>query len=1055
MMQAFMTGGRIALAVLLAGATLLTVPATADDLEPEKIQKIEEALPQEPYVKVDTPRKVLIFSKTAGFRHSSIPYGHQALQRMGETTQAYTAVSSEDDAMFSPENLNQFDAVIMLNTTMTLFEDPVKQQALLDFVHGGKGIVGIHAATDCFYDWADYGAMMGGYFDGHPWGADSTVTVKLDDPAHPINQVFKGQGFSITDEIYQFRPEPYSREKLRVLLSLDTEKTDMTKDGIKRTDGDFAVSWVQKYGDGRVYYCSLGHNDHIYWDPRILHAYLAGIQFALGDLEADATPTAQVSAEYFKQSGDELIRRIVGDVTGEAAHYNVGDDPSSLVYLTDAVIDSHGNPDRQAALGDALAKLAANEDATFAAREFACKQLYRAGGGGQVATLAPLLTNETMSDNARYALEGIQAPEATSALVDALGSTEGALRVGVLNSLGQKYDVNAVAAIVPFVSSDDADTAAAAIAALGSIGGEEAQAALKTAMESASDSVRCGALDDAYMHVADNFRWHGESDKAADMYATILSTSGDSVQRLAALRGMIVAKGEAASETILSALQCDDAAVRDTAAAALREVDDEGLTKILVQYLPGVSPEAQTLIIEALADRDAKSAGPVLTDLARTAEGAVKSAALRALVNTGGADAVPVLAAAAASSDGDVAFNARQSLHRLAGAGVDEVIAAEAGAAQGQVKNELLAALGARHARNALPVLLLAAADEDAGARAAAHEALAVVASSDDLPALAVLLSKEPEAAVRSAAEGAYIATAERSGPSTDSARILVGLLPGVQQNEQATASFVKILGELGDASALPALEAAARDGRASVEAAALTALSQWPTGAPADVLYNIANEATDATRRTLALRGLFQLLGQPSDRGAAETLARYEDGLALADSAELKKLAISGLANVRDPRVLDVLSKLREDPELAADASAAIATFESVGFEVTASSNAGDAGKAIDQDPGTRWTTGESQKAGQWFTIDLGWERALNKLVLDAATSQGDYPRGYEVYVSSDGENWGTPVAQGEGSAPLLEVPLQGKTGRFVKIVQTGSVGLFWSIHELRVEAT
>ncbi|MBM4082807.1 MAG: ThuA domain-containing protein, partial [Planctomycetes bacterium] len=172
--------------------------------------------------------------------------------------------------------------------------DERAKKSLLDFVAGGKGIVGIHAATDAQYQqWADYGKLMGGYFSGHPW--NEVVTVKIDDPGHPVNAAFQGKSFEVADEIYQFK-DPYSREALRVLLSLDTAKTKMDKgDKIRRTDGDFAVSWVRSYGKGRVFYCSLGHRNEIFWNPTVLQHYLDGIQFAFGDLQADTTPSAALA----------------------------------------------------------------------------------------------------------------------------------------------------------------------------------------------------------------------------------------------------------------------------------------------------------------------------------------------------------------------------------------------------------------------------------------------------------------------------------------------------------------------------------------------------------------------------------------------------------------------------------------------------------------------------------------------------------------------------------------------------------------------------------------
>jgi len=262
------------------------------DTKPDQVEKVKAALPAAATARPKKPRKLLIFSLCKGFYHGSIPIGAKAFELMGEKTGAYTSVSTLDPEVFRPQTLRQFDAVVFNNTTGTLFDDEERKKALLAFVAGGRGIVGVHAATDCFYKWAEYGKMMGGYFSGHPWHED--VGVKLDDPSHPLLKVFGGKGFRITDEIYQFK-DPYSRNDLRVLLSLDTNAINMKKGGIKRTDADFAVSWIRNVGKGRVFYCSLGHRDEIFWNPTILKYYLDGIQYALGDIKADATPSARLS----------------------------------------------------------------------------------------------------------------------------------------------------------------------------------------------------------------------------------------------------------------------------------------------------------------------------------------------------------------------------------------------------------------------------------------------------------------------------------------------------------------------------------------------------------------------------------------------------------------------------------------------------------------------------------------------------------------------------------------------------------------------------------------
>ncbi|CAN5369659.1 hypothetical protein BH23VER1_BH23VER1_22000 [soil metagenome] len=253
--------------------------------------KIAEAVPTEAPAEPKKDRKILVFTKTGGFRHGSIPHGVYGMQQMGEKSGAYSMEHSEDPEVFRADNLERFDAIMMLNTTGEPFEDDERKAAFEGFVKEGKGLIGIHAASDTFYQWPEYGQMIGGYFDGHPWGSGDTVTMHLDDPDHVCNAPFDAKGFAIKDEIYQYRPEPYSREKLRILYSLDHEKTDMSKGGMKREDGDYAVGWVQKYGDGRVFYSNLGHNNETYWNPEVMAHFLAGIQFAVGDLEGDTTPS--------------------------------------------------------------------------------------------------------------------------------------------------------------------------------------------------------------------------------------------------------------------------------------------------------------------------------------------------------------------------------------------------------------------------------------------------------------------------------------------------------------------------------------------------------------------------------------------------------------------------------------------------------------------------------------------------------------------------------------------------------------------------------------------
>jgi len=274
----------------------------------EQRRSIELAVPSEAPAAPKRLRRLLVV--TLNVRrgkivrgHAAIGYANLAIELMGQRTGAYETVFSNEICMFQPGELGRFDAVCFNNTGGVLFDDPLLRRSLLDFVANGKGFIGIHAAAATFVDYPQYdqfpefGELLGAYENGgHPWKADETITLKPADPGHPINAAFGGESFQIQDEVFQFQ-EPYSRERLRVLLCIDTEKTDMSPPRRflpeRLADMDFAISWIRRHGQGRVFYSSLGHNPQLFWNPQILQHFLAGIQFALGDLEADATPSAK------------------------------------------------------------------------------------------------------------------------------------------------------------------------------------------------------------------------------------------------------------------------------------------------------------------------------------------------------------------------------------------------------------------------------------------------------------------------------------------------------------------------------------------------------------------------------------------------------------------------------------------------------------------------------------------------------------------------------------------------------------------------------------------
>ncbi len=299
-------------------SVLLVAPVVPEDVPPlpksaepafpvsaAERAKIEKALPAKSVVTPAKRRKLLIFDLNVGYPgHRSMAHAEVAFTRMGKRTGAFDTVISRDPAVFEPQTLRQFDAVYFNNTVGNLFTDPRLRKSLIEFVYAGGGVLGTHGATVAFTrwpgaheDWPEFGRMLGARGASHR-DSDEHVFAKFDEPDHPLNRPFGGS-FHYRDEFFRVHG-PYSRDRVRVLFGIDTEKTDMNQGRergvLVRDDDDYALAWVRNYGRGRVFYCTIGHNSYVFSDPLMLKFYLGAIQFALGDLPAPTMPSARLTA---------------------------------------------------------------------------------------------------------------------------------------------------------------------------------------------------------------------------------------------------------------------------------------------------------------------------------------------------------------------------------------------------------------------------------------------------------------------------------------------------------------------------------------------------------------------------------------------------------------------------------------------------------------------------------------------------------------------------------------------------------------------------------------
>jgi type 1 glutamine amidotransferase len=368
---------------------------------PADVEKMTAALPAKAPAKPKQPRKVLVLSKASGFVHSCIPLAAKTVEALGVKTGAWTTTVTYDPAAITAENLKQYDLLFLNNTTGAFLDDPndpsvtaARKKALLEFVRGGKGLAGIHAAGDSYHEsgragrggaatagaggrgggagaqlasqmlasgdkngdrmlsrdelsalaavwfdkldtekagkvsqqdfaarfasvlppatppaprtvpqgrdtqvgtWPEFNTIIGGFFKFH-WLDPQLITTKIDDPKSPVTAMFHGQSFEIHDETYTFGMDTYSRTNLHILTSIDYDKmsdADKAKEDYPRADHDYGLSWIRREGKGRIFYEAHGHSERIYAIAPMLEHVLAGVQYALGDLKADDSPSVK------------------------------------------------------------------------------------------------------------------------------------------------------------------------------------------------------------------------------------------------------------------------------------------------------------------------------------------------------------------------------------------------------------------------------------------------------------------------------------------------------------------------------------------------------------------------------------------------------------------------------------------------------------------------------------------------------------------------------------------------------------------------------------------
>ena len=277
------------------------------DLTNEWLVKIENIAPSIARIPLAKKKKVLIFSLHTGYEHWTIPHTEAVIKMIGNKSNAYEMQTSKDIKAFNMKNLKKFDVIILNNNCpiddkRNLFWDKLKEdeslndkqrlkkadkleQNILKYVKKGGGLMALHGGIIMQNKSPKFGEMVGGSFDYHP--KQQMIQVKLMDKNHPLLQAFNGEGFKHVDEPYMFN-NAYFDYNFRPLLYMEADKLEGKKEEVK--DNIKYISWIKKYGKGRVFYSSPSHNAQSFENPSLLQFFLDGLQYASGDLKCNDSP---------------------------------------------------------------------------------------------------------------------------------------------------------------------------------------------------------------------------------------------------------------------------------------------------------------------------------------------------------------------------------------------------------------------------------------------------------------------------------------------------------------------------------------------------------------------------------------------------------------------------------------------------------------------------------------------------------------------------------------------------------------------------------------------
>jgi HEAT repeat protein len=570
---------------------------------------------------------------------------------------------------------------------------------------------------------------------------------------------------------------------------------------------------------------------------------------------------------------------------------------------------------------DQLVAVIQSKDSSHKDKIDACRQLSVIGTPKAVEALAALLPDAQMSHMARYALEPMPHPSVDKALRNALSSLQGRQLVGVIGSIGVRRDNQAVADLAKFLDDSDNDVAQAAARTLGSIGNAAAVKALRAALPTASQANQL-AVCEGLLRSAETLAADGRNKRAIAIYDLLREANVPQQVRGGALRGAILARGDAGVPILREHLRHKDYPMFAAAAQTAIEIQAAAATKALVSELPQLPQDNQILVLQVLGKRADQAALPAVTKAAREGQKPVRMAAIHTLAQIGSPESGPALLELMSAADQEIAQAAQESLASLPGPKIDAVVLAMLDSGESAKRLAGIDVIARRRMTSSVPQLLKAASDSDARVRPAALVRIGELGGPSEVPALLDLLPKLNTPRDLDAAETALAALCAKSDRPQACAEQLTARMSQAQPPQKS--ALLRVLSTVGGTSALAAVRSAVNDPNPEVHSTAIRALGSWRTADAAPHLLELARTAQNPTDRTLSLRSYLGLAAN-TEFPADQRLTMVRQSTDLARQTEEKRLLLAALGGINSPEAVALIAPYLEDNETKEEASAAI----------------------------------------------------------------------------------------------------------------------------------